>query len=55
MGYGEDSSGSGQRPVAGSCEHCKEHAGSMKCLSFLNSWGIVGFSRTLLHGVSSVT
>jgi hypothetical protein len=27
---GLDSSGSGQRPVAGSCEHCNETSGSIK-------------------------
>jgi hypothetical protein len=28
--YGLDSSGSGQGPVEGSCEHCNEPSGSIK-------------------------
>jgi hypothetical protein len=41
-GYGLDSSGSGQRPVAGSCEHGNALSGSIKCREFLawlnNCW-----------------
>jgi hypothetical protein len=32
---GLDSSGSGQRPGVGSCEHCNELLGSVKCWEFL--------------------
>jgi hypothetical protein len=34
-GYGLDSSGSGYRPVAGSCEHGNEPSGSIKFWEFL--------------------
>jgi hypothetical protein len=45
---GLDASGSGPRPVAGSCEHGNEPSGSIKAGSSLT----VSFSkRNLLHGV----
>jgi hypothetical protein len=48
-----DSSGSGQRPVAGSCEHGNETSGSIMVGNFLSSWVTINFSRrTLLHEVS---
>jgi hypothetical protein len=35
-GRGLDSSGSGQGPVAGYCEHDNEPSGSIKCGEFFN-------------------
>jgi hypothetical protein len=42
-GYGLDSSGTGQRPVAGSCEHGNKHSGSIKCWEFLECRETLGF------------
>jgi hypothetical protein len=50
---GLDASGSGQRPVAGFCEHGNEPSGFIKGGGLLTSWVTVIFPRmTLLHGVS---
>jgi hypothetical protein len=46
-GCGLDSSGSGQGPVAGCCEHGNALLSSIKGGKFLNSFS----RRTLLHGV----
>jgi hypothetical protein len=38
-GCGVDSSGSGKRPVAGSCEHGNETSGSIRSGEFLDQLG----------------
>jgi hypothetical protein len=42
---GQDPSGSEQRPVEGSCEHCNEPSGSMKCWEVLEQLTAGSFSR----------
>jgi hypothetical protein len=47
-----ESSGSGQEPVANSCEHGNELSGSIKGAYFLLAGRTIRFSRRiLLHGV----
>jgi len=49
-GCGMDSSGSGKRPVAGSCEHGNETSGFIKTKEFVQV--IISLARrTLLHCV----
>jgi hypothetical protein len=51
---GLDSSGLGQGPVAGSCEHGNEPSDPIKCWNSLTSCVTVSLSgRTLFHGVST--
>jgi hypothetical protein len=51
--YGLDAYDSGQRPVAGCCEHGNGHSGSIKGGKFLDKRNECYFSiRTLLHGIS---
>jgi hypothetical protein len=45
-------SGSGEGPVAGSCEHGNEYSGFINGGDFLTSRMTVSFSRNLHHGVS---
>jgi hypothetical protein len=50
-----DSSGSGQGPVEGSCEHSYDVSGSVNVVKFLSSSATSGFSRrTQSHGVCYV-
>jgi hypothetical protein len=45
--YGMNSSGSGQGPVEGFCEHGNEPCGSVKCweiLEQLNDWWLLKYS-----------
>jgi hypothetical protein len=42
-GYGLDSTGTGQRLVAGSCEHGNKSSGSTKCWEFLECRETLGF------------
>jgi hypothetical protein len=48
--YGLDSSGLGQRPVAGTCEHSNDSPGSKNAWNFLSCQATVGLSRrTWVH------
>jgi hypothetical protein len=53
--HGLDISGSGWRPMGGSCEHDNEPSGSTKCCEVLSGCTTGGRSRRAqLHGVIDV-
>jgi hypothetical protein len=54
-GCGLNSSGTGQSPPVGCCQHGNEISGSIKAGNFLTSRETISFSRrTILHGVRHV-
>jgi len=44
-----DSTGSGQKPMSGFCEHGNETSLCIKAPNLLMSWATINFSRKILH------